>query len=250
MNRYLRVAVGLGALIAGLVLAGETRASITIVSDNEATGTLQDWSDLGSTGFQQQDARWTWLGSTILAPTTSLRFLFVTSGNTDFHTLSIGDIDPAHTGATLHYTIQVTTPNNGGLNNFAIVAATLDTTTFGVGSLVVKNFAATTDGATFLTLASTSGGSETVVIPGLKFLDVQESWTVVPGDFVMQTLNAFTQGPVHAPEPASVAIWSLLAAGSWLGVRIWRRGKPVPRQPWDPEARQAIRARLAQHLGR
>ena len=43
------------------------------------------------------------------------------------------------------------------------------------------------------------------------------------------------------PEPASVLVWCLLGAGSWLGMRVWRRRRiPVGQQSWSPENRQAI----------
>ena len=43
------------------------------------------------------------------------------------------------------------------------------------------------------------------------------------------------------PEPASILVWCLLGAGSWLGMRVWRRRRiPVGRQPWSNENRTAI----------
>jgi hypothetical protein len=43
------------------------------------------------------------------------------------------------------------------------------------------------------------------------------------------------------PEPSTLAIFSLLGAGGWLGMKLRRRrSQPVGRQPWSPEARQAI----------
>ena len=49
------------------------------------------------------------------------------------------------------------------------------------------------------------------------------------------------QTTLAIPEPATILIWSLLGAGSWLGMRVWgQRRRPVGRQPWSPEARQAI----------
>jgi hypothetical protein len=42
------------------------------------------------------------------------------------------------------------------------------------------------------------------------------------------------------PEPATILVWSLLGAASWLGMRVWRQGTRVGRQPWSPENRQAI----------
>lgn len=38
--------------------------------------------------------------------------------------------------------------------------------------------------------------------------------------------------PSHAPEPATVIIWSLLFGGSWLGTRVMRQRRgPIGRQP-------------------
>ncbi len=41
------------------------------------------------------------------------------------------------------------------------------------------------------------------------------------------------------PEPATMIVWSLLGAASWLGMRVWRRGRPTGRQ-WSEQNRQAI----------
>jgi hypothetical protein len=42
------------------------------------------------------------------------------------------------------------------------------------------------------------------------------------------------------PEPATMIVWSLLGAASWLGMSVVRKGRRVGRQPWSPEARSAI----------
>jgi hypothetical protein len=58
------------------------------------------------------------------------------------------------------------------------------------------------------------------------------------------------------PEPGTLIIWSLLGAGSWLGMRVWRRRGPSlgyetssavesARQSWSPETRQAIHEMIA-----
>ncbi len=48
------------------------------------------------------------------------------------------------------------------------------------------------------------------------------------------------------PEPATIVIWSLLGAGSWLGMRVWRRRTASAGRPrWSDENRQAIRAIIA-----
>ncbi len=57
----------------------------------------------------------------------------------------------------------------------------------------------------------------------------QDQMVIVPG------------GLYDIPEPASLIVWSLLGAGSWLGLRVWRRRRgPVGRRPWLPENRTAI----------
>jgi hypothetical protein len=52
----------------------------------------------------------------------------------------------------------------------------------------------------------------------------------------------FATGPAGTvPEPATIIIWSLLGAASWLGMRVARRGRQVGgRRAWSPEDRQAI----------
>jgi hypothetical protein len=44
----------------------------------------------------------------------------------------------------------------------------------------------------------------------------------------------------EVPEPATLIIWSLLGAGSWLGMRVAQRGRRVGRQPSSFENREAI----------
>jgi hypothetical protein len=45
---------------------------------------------------------------------------------------------------------------------------------------------------------------------------------------------------ISVPEPTAIIIWSLLGAGSWLGMRVLQRGRRVGRQPWSPGNREAI----------
>jgi hypothetical protein len=42
------------------------------------------------------------------------------------------------------------------------------------------------------------------------------------------------------PEPATLIVWSLLGAASWLGMRVWRGGQRISRRSWSPDNRQAI----------
>jgi hypothetical protein len=207
------------------VLAGETRAAFTI-NGNIDTGTLQDWINLGNTGFQQQDKLWVYKGSTILPGTTPLTFTTEVLGNgTDIHTLAVGDVDFAETGATLNYTIQVTTPNNGGLNNFGFIGATLDTATNGGTTTALKDFFSGGQNP-FLTLTSTNGAPQTGTISGdLTFLTINEAWTVAANGDINQTFNTFTEGVV--PEPASMTLWAMLLVGSGIVAVVRRRRQPA-----------------------
>ena len=49
------------------------------------------------------------------------------------------------------------------------------------------------------------------------------------------------------PEPATIIIWSLLGAGELAGDESLaaERNGPAGREPWSPEARQAIHAIIA-----
>ena len=49
-----------------------------------------------------------------------------------------------------------------------------------------------------------------------------------------------TLGLTPVPEPATLIVWSLLGASSWLGMRVVRQGRRIGRQSWSPEARNAI----------
>jgi hypothetical protein len=45
---------------------------------------------------------------------------------------------------------------------------------------------------------------------------------------------------VLVPEPATIVVWAVLGAASWLGMRVVRGGRKVGRQQWSPENRAAI----------
>ncbi len=51
-------------------------------------------------------------------------------------------------------------------------------------------------------------------------------------------LDAVSIDPV--PEPATLLVWSILGAASWLGMRVWRGGQRICRRAWAAENRQAI----------
>ncbi|MCG2684888.1 MAG: hypothetical protein L6306_14895 [Planctomycetales bacterium] len=81
--------------------------------------------------------------------------------------------------------------------------------------------------------------SSTLSVADIGSWTYVETWTDRAGgegSFISSTTNFSI-----VPEPASVLVWCLLGAGSWLGMRVWRRRRvPVGRQSWSPENRQAI----------
>jgi hypothetical protein len=79
------------------------------------------------------------------------------------------------------------------------------------------------------------GGALSPLTPPLGLYNYTFSTTPASGRPVELTLNMET-----VPEPATMIVWSLLGAASWLGMRVWRRGHRAGRQPWSPENRQAI----------
>jgi hypothetical protein len=59
-------------------------------------------------------------------------------------------------------------------------------------------------------------------------------------DLIVQVQFVSRSGSGSVPEPATLIIWSLLGAGSWLGMRVAQRGRRVGLQAWSPENREAI----------
>ena len=51
---------------------------------------------------------------------------------------------------------------------------------------------------------------------------------------------SFSVTSASVPEPATLIVWSLLGAASWLGMRVVRKGRRISRQPWSNENRTAI----------
>jgi hypothetical protein len=139
------------------------------------------------------------------------------------------------------------------------------------------------DGALFSTWALNDSfvfiSSQTVTITGYRAGNLVDSYTVqlsddsyVPGralNGLVDTVEFASDGDNRywlmdnmvydpIPEPATIIIWSLLGAGSWLGMRVWRRrGSGLDdemsgpaRQPWSPESRQAIHEMIARGRSR
>ena len=58
--------------------------------------------------------------------------------------------------------------------------------------------------------------------------------------FIKTTISTGSDAGAPVPEPATILVWSLLGAASWLGMRVWRGGRRIGRRLWSPENRQAI----------
>lgn len=219
MNRSARAWIGLGALLVAVSVSwvGDARAAFIFVGDTRATGTLQDWIALGSTGVQLGDKLWVYSDSTLLPTTTAVTFAMFSLDAVDVYTLTIGRLSNTATGATLHYSIQIM---DNGDNGFA--TATLDSTSTGGGTSVVETLAATSGGDTILSMTSLDGSPQVATPPsGLTYLDVIQSWTIPLDTNVNETFVTFTQGTV--PEPAAITIWCLLLGGTAIGLRLRAR---------------------------
>jgi hypothetical protein len=83
------------------------------------------------------------------------------------------------------------------------------------------------------------------------------------GDFILVYAQLVAEGVEGSggavPEPATLIVWSLLGAGSWLGLRVWRRrggesveeiGAAAVRRPWPSENRQAIHDIISRGISR
>ncbi len=88
-----------------------------------------------------------------------------------------------------------------------------------------------------LTVNAANSSDTTFLVAGYTFLDIVEEIDVYDG-FVFGTTDTYVEQ--LTPEPATMIVWSLLGAMSWLGMRVWRGGRRTGRQPWSPENRQAI----------
>jgi hypothetical protein len=211
MNRYVKCIAGLGALILSVALASEARA--VVVADDSMT--LGDWATLGS--FQQQDKIWTF-GSSSLSPLTLIEFkTFNISPGLDQHTLTLTlDTLTGPSVNTLDYTIAVDTFLAPG---FFFTQAGLDTISVNPTNISSKLI---TGGTLPVNLNVLNGTPDTQPVFGQPtLLTISESWTLDATGSINTSTNTFVQGTV--PEPASVAVWSMLGGlGLVIGWR-WRK---------------------------
>ena len=98
------------------------------------------------------------------------------------------------------------------------------------------NAVAGTDGVNWLADYNNSLSPD---LSSVGIAQLQLAGVNVQNQMVLTVLG--TQGNTAVPEPATIIVWSLLGAASWLGMGVWRQRRgPVGRQLWSPENRQAI----------
>jgi len=209
MTKYLKPTAFLGVLISGLLLVAQSQAAIV--------SSIGEWKNATVT---DQDKLYTYKDSTNLTDNIPVTFNFFPEGGLDVHTVTL--TDGAHAleegTYTLHYTIDII---NAPPPVFWQASLGADVT----GQLdVVTVFKEITDEnlTTLVTLTSVAGKKDgPKLIPGDRiFIDVFERITVGAGGVVFSTTDTYTERVV--PEPASIAIWAVLA-GLGVGLAWWRR---------------------------
>jgi hypothetical protein len=85
-------------------------------------------------------------------------------------------------------------------------------------------------------------------VDGVLFATFADPDTVSLGNVILNSYNYGQSYDVYwdnlstatVPEPATLIVWSLLGATTWLGMRVWRGGQRLGGRSWSPENRQAI----------
>ncbi|MEN6450172.1 MAG: hypothetical protein ABFC96_06760 [Thermoguttaceae bacterium] len=227
MNRYRTISVWIIALVSALASANVSRAGFIVADGSHASGTVQDWSNLGSAGFEQQGWRWVFQSSTILPGDTPVSFKTMTfADGSVIHAISIGGVNSVDTGSALSYLVQIDDPS-------AIGDVTLDTAGSGAGpSVVVKLFSGATP---LLSLTSTDGMRDTATLgQQLSEMFIAYSWDVPITSRVYESFLAFAQTPGDptpgndetVPEPTGIVLWGvgLVCVGIAAGLRRRRIG--------------------------
>jgi hypothetical protein len=222
------------ALLGLLLLSSRSAdASIdTTIGGWESAVTLQD------TGV---DKIWTFISSTLNSATTIEIDNSGPSHSLTINSNFVGDNPLSSTAYTLRYKIAIDTTIEPDwvFSRVGIDSNVLQNGGPGVAAVVTKSIY--TDNFTTLldTIVSTNGSvdnTSTFTDLKLKELWIEETFFHNSTDNQIRgTTNTFNQAPV--PEPASLAIWSLIAVGgaAVAASRRRRRGR------WSDESRVAIR---------
>jgi hypothetical protein len=266
MTRFMKLSVLYGVVAIGLLFVSESRASIfapptdpyQIPINSPTNGS--SWANVPT--IEQQDKDWTWISNTSNLNLVPVTFQMVVSDGVDNHKLQLAAgagnvVLPSPDNYQLIYTIAVAAGNpflfiteaTLGVDYTSTLAAGKDVdvtkTLYDINNNIVGELEFKRLTAGNIVIDNTD-----VLLPNLKFLKVVEDIHVGKG-FINSITDTFIQGTA-VPEPASIIVWSLFGAGSWFGMRVWRRRRvaassvlSVTRRPWSPKTRQAIREIIA-----
>ena len=228
MSRYLRLGVGLGALIVVFVLVGAAQADIVVPSDFYQTkvgttgsppGNNPSWA---SNPIQQQDKLYTWSSNSPNLDGIDVSFTVIAAPSEDRHTVTLGGAqDPFPILATdATYTLDYSVDIVGGGPGIDFKDVTLGVNAPGATNVNVTKVVAFAGGN--VTLESINGSDVgTGTFPaGTTHFDVSETIFIGANNSVVATSNQFRQNVV--PEPASVTMLTVLA-GIGIAVGLRRR---------------------------
>jgi hypothetical protein len=258
MNRYAKLGVGLGALIVGLAFIAESQGSIYVIPAGPL-GTYHYVTDLAGwasyDAIKQQDKLWKFVGTdTDFDLSQPITFNLLTPGGIDNHALTVGSPVDGGSGPytyTMKYSIEVDSSDTANALRFINKASLHVDADDSTGVWYVEKLIKDISGNLLADLRVDNGQTAVVsatFVPN-KIVFVEETWYADSNSSLANSTNTFVETIV--PEPAAIIVWTLLGAGSWLGMRVWRRrGGPVGRQPWSPESREAIHEIIARGANR
>jgi len=234
------------------VQGGTYEYSTTLVTEDPAHFPGKYPWAYGDGKIIQNDKIFTYIDSTSNLNLSPVKFIIMNAGGVDYHSIkladNVGNFTLTPGTYVLEYTIEVAAEFPLVVIKDASLAVDGRTKQGNVSLVTVtKDFYTDITHQTKLapSLVSVGGTGDYVLFPGgVRFVDVVETIVVSDGGWVNSTTDTYSQTIV--PEPATLAIWSLLGACGWLGMRVARRRRlPTGRQPWSPENRRAIHELIA-----
>jgi hypothetical protein len=211
MIKQIKCIAGLLALSVTLAFVTPSQAAVFPVQSPSWTTTFDPVTGWPShpDGIQQQDKIWTFISQTGIPTTTTATFLFFQNAGIDQHSLSVGLLGQGN--YSLNYSIEVDPAFP--LQKISLGSLSVDPD-HSTGSWSVTKTFYDISGVQIglpLTIDNTSPlpNPEVTAISNLSYVNVVETWSVGVGSTIVTTTNVFEQSTV--PEPASVAVWTMLA---------------------------------------